>query len=70
LMSASYNGKVDCARLLLEKGADMSIKTKKGRMAKDWAVQRGQVSMVHLLDEVCMLQTQDKYFKYRHMNLI
>jgi ankyrin repeat protein len=64
LMNASYNGRVDCVRLLLERGADMSLKSKDIRTAKDWAVSYGHADIAQMLDEVCMPQNQDKYFKY------
>jgi ankyrin repeat protein len=71
LMVASFNGNSECARLLLEKGADMSIKSIMiGKTAKDYAVEKEHADIVQLLNEVCMLRTQDKYFKYHHMNLI
>ena len=70
LMWASYFGHVDCVRLLLERGADMSIKTKDGDKAKDVATEQGKVDIVQLLEEVCMFQTQDQYIKCHHMNLI
>jgi ankyrin repeat protein len=66
LMMASSNGKIECVRLLLERGADMSIKDRNGKTAKNWA--NGRVDIVQLLNEVCMLQTQDERFKYRRIS--
>ena len=53
---ASYHGKIECARFLLERGADMSLKHDNGKTAKDWAVQQGKVDIANLLNEVSMLQ--------------
>jgi ankyrin repeat protein len=69
LMYASHFGQVECVRFLLERGADMSIKDTDGMTARDQAVEQRQVGIVLLLDEVCMLQTRDKCFKYCPMNL-
>jgi hypothetical protein len=49
----------------LERGADVSLKHNIGKTAKDWAVEKGHADIIQLLDEVCMLQNQDKYFKFR-----
>jgi ankyrin repeat protein len=65
LMIASITGKFECVQLLLERGADMSLKSKDIRTAKNFAVGRGHFDIVRLLNEVCMLQNQDKYFKFR-----
>ena len=52
-MSASSHGIVDCARLFLDNGADMSIKViDGGDTAKDFAVRTGLVDIVRLLDDV------------------
>jgi hypothetical protein len=65
LMFACFHGHIDCARLLLERGADMSITCYQGKTVKEMAVRYGLDDFVDLLDEVCMIQTQNKDFKYR-----
>ena len=46
-------GTVECVRLLLERGADMSLKDKHGWTVKSVAKNKGHANIVQLLDEVC-----------------
>ena len=50
-MRASYFGHIDYVRLLLEKGANVTLKTKSGTTAKDLAQQRRHSEIVKLLNE-------------------
>ena len=56
----------DCVRVLLTRGADMSMKNKDGKTAKDLAEVHGHVNIVRMLDEVCIFQAYDKCFKHCH----
>ena len=70
LIKASYHGKVDSVRLLLERGADMYIKDGHGKTAKDIAKREVKGDIVHLLDEVRICLTQNRIFSYRHTLLL
>jgi ankyrin repeat protein len=54
LMMACSCGYSECIRLLLENGADMSVRSKKGETAIDLAMKCGFVDVVRLLNEVCI----------------
>ncbi len=51
LMVASYEGHLDIARLLIERGADMEAKDYDGKTALDWARGKGQTAVVACLEE-------------------
>jgi ankyrin repeat protein len=57
LIQATLSGCFDLIKLLLERGADVSVKSRRGKTAKDYAEIRGRADMVRLLDEVCIFQT-------------
>ena len=55
LIIASRNGFTEIVKLLLlENGADMTITAKDGKTAKDWALEKGHIDIVNILNEVRM----------------
>lgn len=48
LMWAAFHGRTDHVRLLLEKGADPSIKDMDGMTAVHWSVQRHEVQALQV----------------------
>jgi ankyrin repeat protein len=51
LISAVVNDKPDLVRLMLERGADPTIRTHDDQSALDWAQDLGIVDLVHLLED-------------------
>ena len=62
-MHASFSGNIECVRLLLENGADMSIKDKHGETAKDLAKGNRRHCIVPIIEEVWKLENQGIGFK-------
>ena len=49
-MSAAFSGKPGCLKLLINAGADLTLKDKNGRTALDWAKQQKEAACVALLE--------------------
>ena len=52
LILACKEGYVECARLLLEKGAEMTIKNKYGATSKDIAQEKRRLNIINIIAEV------------------
>jgi hypothetical protein len=52
-MCATFAGYVDCVRLLLERGADISIKNKYGNTVFDIAQEYGHWEVLRIVEDMC-----------------
>lgn len=60
LMEASFNGYTGIVSALLREGADPSLKTKNGKTALTWAIQKGHNEICALLLEALASKNSEK----------
>lgn len=58
-----FNGNIDVMHLLLEYGADIDARDEKNKTPLDWAVSRGDTTLVHFLNDFKEQMNEDKNFR-------